>query len=1066
MSPSRITESVVEEAALDWLDSLGWTVLHGPDIAPDTLGAERADYGQVVLERRLRDALAKLNEDLPAEALEGAFRKLNRPEGPSLETRNRAFHRMLVEGVTVEYRADNGAIRGAQARVIDFDVPANNDWLAVNQFTVVENNHERRPDIVLFVNGLPLGVIELKNPADEDATIWTAWNQIQTYKAELPSLFAMNAALMVSDGVEARIGTLTAGREWFKPWRTISGEGLADPNMPELQVMLEGVCELRRILSLVRDFIVFEDSGSGAPVKKMAGYHQFHAVQVAVAETLRAAELREGAPDEEGGRYESGRKPGGELGDRRIGVVWHTQGSGKSLTMAFYAGRIIREPAMENPTVVVLTDRNDLDDQLFSTFSRCSDLLRQPPVQAESRADLRARLSVESGGVVFTTIQKFMPPAGAPSPQPSPSSGRGSEGGGDMPALSGRRNIVVVADEAHRSQYDFIDGFARHMRDALPHASFVGFTGTPIELQDANTRAVFGDYISIYDIQRAVDDKATVPIYYESRLAKLTLDEDERPKIDPGFEEATEGEEVERKEKLKTKWAQLEAVVGSENRLKLVAQDIVDHFEQRLEALEGKAMVVCMSRRICIGLYRELVRLRPDWHHDDDDKGSLKVVMTGSASDSPEWQPHIRNKPKREALAKRFRDPGNPLRMVLVRDMWLTGFDAPSLHTMYVDKPMRGHGLMQAIARVNRVFQDKPGGLVVDYLGLAHELKRALATYTESGGKGRTSLDQAEAVAVMLEKYEICRGLFHGFNWSGWFTGTAAERLSLLPAAQEHVLAQENGKDRCMQSVLELSQAFALAVPHEETLRIRDDVAFFQAVRAVLAKRAPADARPEEELDHAVRQIISRAVSSEGVIDIFAAAGLEKPDLSILSDEFLSEVRGMPQRNLAVELLQKLLKGELVTRRRKNVVQARSFAEMLEQTLRRYQNRAIEAAQVIEELIQLARDLREASARGEALGLSEDELAFYDALETNDSAVRLLGDETLRDIARELVETVRGNVTIDWTLRENVRAQLRVLVKRILRKHGYPPDQQEKATRTVLEQAEVLSSGWVDEPPL
>ena len=557
-----------------------------------------------------------------------------------------------------------------------------------------------------------------------------------------------------------------------------------------------------------------------------------------------------------------------------------------------------------------------------------------------------------------------------------------------------------------------------------------------------------------------MDDKATVPIYYESRLAKLTLDEDERPKIDPGFEEATEGEEVERKEQLKTKWAQLEAVVGSENRLRLVAQDIVDHFEQRLEALEGKAMVVCMSRRICIDLYRELVRLRPDWHHDDDDKGRLKVVMTGAASDPPEWQPHIRNKPKREALAKRFRDPGNPLRMVLVRDMWLTGFDAPSLHTMYVDKPMRGHGLMQAIARVNRVFQDKPGGLVVDYLGLAHELKRALATYTESGGKGQTSLDQAEAVAVMLEKYEICRGLFHGFNWSGWFTGTAAERLSLLPAAQEHVLAQENGKDRCMQSVLELSQAFALAVPHEEALRIRDDVAFFQAVRAVLAKRAPADARPEEELDHAVRQIISRAVSSEGVIDIFAAAGLEKPDLSILSDEFLSEVRGMPQRNLAVELLQKLLKGELVTRRRKNVVQARSFAEMLEQTLRRYQNRAIEAAQVIEELIQLARDLREASARGEALGLSEDELAFYDALETNDSAVQVLGDETLRTIARELVETVRGNVTIDWTLRENVRAQLRVLVKRILRKHGYPPDKQEKATRTVLEQAEVLSVGW------
>ena len=612
----------------------------------------------------------------------------------------------------------------------------------------------------------------------------------------------------------------------------------------------------------------------------------------------------------------------------------------------------------------------------------------------------------------------------------------------------------------HRSQYDFIDGFARHMRDALPKASFVGFTGTPIELRDANTRAVFGDYISVYDIQRAVEDEATVPIYYESRLAKLDIDESVRPTIDPEFEEATEGEEVERKEKLKTRWAQLEAIVGAEKRLRLVAQDIVAHFEQRLEALDGKAMVVCMSRRICVTLYRELVRLRPDWHHEDDDKGNLKVVMTGAASDPPDWQPLIRNKTRREALAKRFRNVDDPLRMVLVRDMWLTGFDAPSLHTMYVDKPMRGHGLMQAIARVNRVFRDKPGGLVVDYLGLAHELKRALATYTESGGTGKTALDQEEAVAVMLEKHEICCGLFHGFDRSKWATGTPQERLGLLPTAQEHILVQENGKDRYVQSVRELSQAFALAVPHEDAIRIRDDVAFFQAVQSVLAKRAAANARPEEELDHAVRQIISRAVASEGVIDIFAAAGLEKPDISILSEEFLAEVRGMPQRNLAVELLQKLLQGEVATRRRKNVVQARSFAQMLEQTLRRYQNRAVEAAQVIEELIQIARELREAAARGEKLGLSEDELAFYDALETSDSAVQVLGDETLRSIAQELVETVRGNVTIDWTLRENVRANLRRLVKRTLRRHGYPPDKQEKATRTVLEQAEVLSADW------
>ena len=712
--------------------------------------------------------------------------------------------------------------------------------------------------------------------------------------------------------------------------------------------------------------------------------------------------------------------------------------------MAFYAGRIIREQAMVNPTVVVLTDRNDLDDQLFGTFARCRDLLRQPPVQAASRADLRTKLAVEAGGVVFTTIQKFFP----------------EEKGDRHPLLSDRRNIVVIADEAHRSQYDFLDGYARHMRDALPNASFIGFTGTPIELQDANTRAVFGDYISVYDIQRAVEDRATVPIYYESRLAKLTLDERERPTIDPGFEEATEGEEVDRKEKLKTKWAQLEAVVGAEKRLKLVAGDLVAHFAQRLEAMDGKAMVVCMSRRICIDLYRELTRLRPEWHDEDDAKGRLKVVMTGSASDPLDWQPHIRNKPRREALAKRFRDPSDPLRVVLVRDMWLTGFDAPSLHTMYVDKPMRGHGLMQAIARVNRVFRDKPGGLVVDYLGLAHELKRALATYTESGGTGQTALDQAEAVAVMLEKYEICCGLFHGFDRSRWPSGTPQERLALLPAAQEHILAQENGKERCVQAVRDLSRAFALAVPHDDAMRIRDDVAFFQAVQSVLSKRAAVEARPEEELEHAVRQIVSRAVASEGVIDIFAAAGLEKPDISILSDEFLAEVRGMKRRNLAVELLQKLLKGELAARRRKNVVQARSFAEMLEETLRRYQNRAIEAAQVIEELIDLAREMREANARGDDLGLSEDELAFYDALETNDSAVQVLGDETLRDIARELVETVRRNVTIDWTLRENVRANLRRLVKRVLRKHGYPPDKQEKATQTVLEQAEVLSVGW------
>ncbi len=1237
---TSFTESLVEQAALGWIRQSGWRTVRGPDIAPGAHGAERSDHAQVILEHRLRYALARLNPDLPARAVDDAFRKLIRPAGATLEARNRAFHRMLVDGMPVEYRIPSGAVRGARAMAVGFDDPADNDFLAVNQFTVIENKRTRRLDIVLFVNGLPLGIIELKNPADPDATILTAWHQLQTYKTELPALFAMNELMAVSDGVEARVGTLTAGWEWFKPWRTISGDAEAEASASQLRVALQGLCEPGRLLSFVRDFIVFEDEGGGKLAKKMAGYHQFHAVQVAVEETLRAARLqgvqafaeaegpaaraapfrpdivsrdprtryvtsaplvplqaaagafsdphyfpeddfewvevrsrrrlRKGmfvarvvgrsmepvipdgawclfsAPvegtrqgktvlvqlrdetDPETGerytvkRYESEKARAGEsggswrhtrvtlkplnpdfepivftaedegrvrvvaelaevlgagarqtgardprlggspagrdevlgagatqttasaIGDRRVGVVWHTQGSGKSLTMAFYAGRVVREPAMQNPTLVVLTDRNDLDDQLFGSFSRCRDLLRQPPVQARNRADLRRKLSVEAGGVVFTTIQKFFP-----------------EAKGDRHSLlSRRRNIVVIADEAHRSQYDFIDGFARHMRDALPGASFIGFTGTPVETGDKSTRAVFGDHISTYDIRRAVEDGATVPIYYESRLAKVELDEAERPQIDPRFEEVTEGEEAARKEKLKHRWAQLEAIVGTDERLGLVARDIVRHYEQRCEALEGKAMVVCMSRRICAELYRKIAVLRPAWHGDQDGEGVVKVVMTGSASDPPDWQGHIRSKARREELAKRFRAPDDPFRMVIVRDMWLTGFDAPALHTMYLDKPMRGHGLMQAIARVNRVFRDKPGGLVVDYLGLAQELKQALATYTESGGKGRTTVDQDEAVQLMQKYYEVCCGLFHGFDRSAWTSGTPEARLALLPAAQEHILAQENGKDRLVGAVNDLSRAFALAVPRDEALRIRDDVGFFQTVRNILAKRARGKTRSDEELDHAVRRIISRAVTPEGVVDIYAGAGLKKPDISVLSDDFLAEVRGLPQRNLAVEVLRKLLVGEIRTRRRRNVVQGRSFAEMLERALRRYKNRAVEAAQVIEELIALAKQMREADRRGEDLGLSEDELAFYDALETNDSAVAVLGDKVLRGIARELVEAVRGNATIDWIVRADVRARIRVIVKRILRKHGYPPDKQEKATRTVLEQAEALTAEW------
>jgi type I restriction enzyme, R subunit len=1047
MSSARLVEQDVEEAALAWLAARGFVVARGPEIAFGQLHAERIDptYRDVVLEWRLREALVRLNPDLPQEALDDAFRKIVRADGPSLIERNRAVHRMLVDGVTVEYRRADGSIAGAQARVIDFDYPDNNDWLAVNQFTVVgPQGQVRRADIVIFLNGLPLGVIELKNPADENATIWSAFRQLQTYGAQIPALFDYNCALVVSDGTEARIGVLGAGKEWFKPWRTIDGRGDAPVGMPQLQVVLEGVFDKRRFLDLVRYFIVFEDAGGGLLTKKMAGYHQFHAVNFAVEQTLRAAGRKRVRAGELEGRYESGRQPGGALGDRRVGVVWHTQGSGKSLSMAFYAGRLILDPAMENPTIVVITDRNDLDDQLFGTFARCRDLLRQDPVQAADRADLREKLRVGGGGVVFTTIQKFMP----------------AESGDRNAVLSDRRNIVVIADEAHRSQYDFIDGFARHMRDALPAASFVGFTGTPIEKADANTRAVFGDYISIYDIQRAVEDGATVPIYYEGRLAKLELSEVERPKIDPDFEEVTEGEEVERKEGLKSKWAQLAAVVGSEKRLKLVAADMVDHFEKRLEVMDGKAMVVCMSRRICVELYREIVALRPEWAGEGDDAGAIKVVMTGSASDPLEWQGHIRSKSRREALARRFRDPADPFRIVLVRDMWLTGFDAPSLHTMYVDKPMHGHGLMQAIARVNRVFKDKPGGLVVDYLGLANELREALVAYTESGGRGKVEHSQAEAIALMQREYEVCCGLFHGFDWSAFSRGTAAERVCVLPAAQEHILALKDGKQRLQDAVYSLSRAFALAVPSDEAMAILDDVAFFQAVRAVLAKGAVGERQPSEDLDHAIRQIVSRAVASDEIIDIFAAAGLKKPDISILSDDFLAEVHDMPQKNLAVELLAKLLKGEIRSRSRRNVVEARSFEKMLDEAVRRYQNRAVETAQVIEALIDLAKQMRAADARGVALGLTEDELAFYDALGVNDSAVAVLGDETLRDIARELVATVKANVTIDWTVRENVQAHLRVLVKRCLRKHGYPPDKQARATITVLEQAEVLSEHW------
>ena len=1069
----KLNEDQLEQTALEWLGEMGWEPAFGPDISPDGAAPERDRYDAVVLEGRLRTAMKRINPTIPAEAIDDAVRQILRSESPNLIENNRRFHRMLTDGVDVEYRAADGSITHRKVWLFDLADPAGNDWLAVNQFTVIENRHNRRPDIVMFVNGLPLAVIELKNPGDENATIHHAFNQLQTYKKEIPGLFVYNELLVISDGLAARTGTLTSGWDRFMPWRTIDGTDLyREPGnekqtdgelQPALETVIKGVFDKKRFLDLILNFVVYEDDGANI-YKKAAAYHQYHAVNKALECTLSACGI-EGDPSLLLGSFPAmeaynpfkvaERRPqygpnSEHFGSKKIGVIWHTQGSGKSLLMTFFAGKVIRHPAMENPTLVVITDRNDLDDQLFGTFSACRDLLRQTPVQAESREHLKELLRVPSGGVIFTTIQKFFP----------------DEKGTRYPLLSDRRNIVVIADEAHRSQYDFIDGFARHMHDALPNASFIGFTGTPIERDDRSTPAVFGDYIDKYDILRAVEDGATVPIYYESRLAKLELLEEEKPRLDEEFEEITEGEEETEKQRLRTKWAALESMVGTEKRIALVARDLVQHFENRLAAMEGKAMVVCMSRRICVDIYNAIIKLRPEWHSDDDDKGGIKIVMSGSASDKLDWQPHIRNKPRREALAKRFKDPASTLKIVIVRDMWLTGFDCPALHTMYIDKPMQGHGLMQAIARVNRVFKNKPGGLVVDYLGLADQLRRALRDYTEAGGRGKATIDQAEAVAIMLEKYDVVKSMFHGFDYAPILTADMNTRMKGIAEAMEHILTLEDGKKRYMEAVTALSKAFALAVPHEKALEIRDEVGFFQEVRAGLAKATGAgDGKRPEDLDSAIRQLVSRAIASDEVIDIFAAAGLKKPDISILSDEFLEEVRQLPYRNLAVETLRKLLQDEIKTRSRKNVVQARAFSEMLEESVRKYQNRVIGAAQVIEELIQLAKDMRQAQRRGEELNLSEDEIAFYDALEVNDSAVKVLGDDTLKEIARELVKSVKNSVTIDWRYRENARAKIRVMVKRILRKYGYPPDKQEKASLIVLQQAETLSDFWVSQFP-
>jgi type I restriction enzyme, R subunit len=1054
---SGMTENILEETTLEWLSDLGWSRISGPDIAPGMPGEEREDYRQALLIDRLRDALIRINPDVPNSGIEETVRRITQVGSPDLITSNRAFHRLLTDGVDVEVTNQDsyGGVRHLKVWLLDLENIDNNDWAALNQYTVIEDNRNRRADAALFVNGLPLAILELKNPGDENATVKHAFNQIQTYKNDVPSLFVTNELLVISDGIKARCGTITSGWDRFMPWRTIDGKSVAPKGTPELETTIRGLFSRRVFLDYILNFVVFEDDGSKI-IKKAAAYHQYWAVNKALACTLSACGIEADAAKLIGRFPEEGPlqvaeapshygKGTDHFGAKRIGVIWHTQGSGKSLSMTFFAGKVIRHPAMNNPTLVVITDRNDLDDQLFGTFAGCKDLLRQSPVQAGSRAHLRDLLKVASGGVVFATIQKFMP----------------DQKSDAYPLLSDRSNIVVIADEAHRSQYDFIDGFARHLHDALPKASFIGFTGTPIEREDRSTPAVFGEYIDKYDILRAVEDGATVPIYYENRLVQIELADSEKPHIDPEFEAITEDIEETGKQKLRTKWAALEAMVGAEGRISLLAEDLVAHFDKRLDTMDGKTMVVCMSRRIAVELYEAIRKLRPEWHTLDDRTGMMKIVMSGSASDHLDWQPHIRSKAGREALAKRFKDPGDGLKLVIVRDMWLTGFDCPSMHTMYIDKPMSGHNLMQAIARVNRVFRDKPGGLVVDYIGLADSLKRALADYTSSGGKGDAIIDQEQAVAVLLEKYEVVRDMLHGFDYQAVILGPVSKRISSITQAIEFVLGLEDGKKRYLPAVTDLGKTFALAVPHEKALNLRDEIGFFQEVRAALVKATGDEhGRTPDEMDTAIRQLVSRAVASTEVVDIFTAAGMDKPDLSILSDEFLEEVKRLPQRKLALELLKKLINDEIKKCSRKNVVQARSFAEMLEQSVRKYQNRAIETAEVIAELIHLARELREAGKRGEKLGLNEDEVAFYDALADNDSAIQVMGDDKLKMLAMELVLRVRQSVTIDWMLRENSRAQIRVLVKRILRQFGYPPDMEKKATELVLEQAEVLCKEW------
>jgi type I restriction enzyme R subunit len=1027
-----MTEDQLEKEALVWLQDVGYAHLYGPDIAHDGPQPERTGYQKVQLVYRLREAIQKLNPNIPANAREDALKEVLDLSIPSLLSANRHFHKLLVGGVPVQYMKD-GETRGDFVRLIDWANPERNEWVAVNQFSIKGPHHTRRPDIVLFVNGLPLVLIELKNPADQKADIWKAYDQIQTYKEQIPDVFQYNEVLVISDGTEARLGSLSASGERFMAWRTIDGVTL-DPlgEFNELQTLVRGVLAPAYLLDYLRYFVLFEDDGR--LVKKIAGYHQFHAVRSAIGHVVAAS------------------RPGGT---RKGGVVWHTQGSGKSITMTCFAARVMQEPMLENPTIVVITDRNDLDGQLFGVFSLAQDLLREQPVQVSTRQDLRAKLANRpSGGIVFATIQKFMP----------------GEDEDTFPVLSDRHNIIVIADEAHRTQYGFEAklkgkpghetyqvGYAQHLRDALPNATFVAFTGTPVSSEDRDTRAVFGDYISVYDMQQAKEDGATVAIYYESRLAKLKLKEEELPHIDDEVDELAEDEEESTQSKLKSRWAALEKVVGAGPRVASVAADLVAHFEERSKAQSGKAMVVAMSRDICVHLYDEIVKLRPEWHDKDPEKGFIKIVMTGSASDKALLRPHINNGQVKKRLEKRFKDPADPLRLVIVRDMWLTGFDAPCVHTLYVDKPMKGHNLMQAIARVNRVFKDKQGGLVVDYIGIGNELKAAMKEYTQSSGRGKPTVDAREAYSVLMEKMDVLRAMLHGFDYSDFLT--AGHKA--LAGAANHVLGIKDGKKRFADIALAMSKAFTLCCTLDEAKEVREEVAFLQGVKVILTKKdLTAQKKTDEQREHAIRQIINSAVVSESVVDIFDAVGLEKPNIGLLSDEFLAQVKNLPEKNLAVELLERLLEGEIKSRFASNIVQEKKFSELLSNVVTRYQNRSIETAQVMQELVEMAKKFRDAASRGEQLGLSDDEVKFYDALATNESAVRELTDETLKKIAHELTENLRKNITVDWSARESVRATLRLMVKRVLRKYKYPPDQQELAVELVLKQAEALGADW------